>query len=54
MLKTVFFKEEDQFELADRVNEFIKDKVVINVSYSVASCVYGYIHCCCVLYNTLG
>ena len=54
MLKTIFFKEDRLFKLEDKVNEFIKDKTVINVSYSVAPCGYGYIHCCCVLYNTLG
>ena len=53
MLKTVFFKEDHLFKLEEKVNDFIKDKIVINISYSVAQCGYGYIHCCCVLYNSL-
>ena len=53
MLKTVFFREDHLHELEDKVNEFIKDKIVVNISYSVAQCGYSYIHCCCVLYNSL-
>ena len=53
MLKTVFFKEDHLFKLEEKVNDFIKDKIVVNISYSVAQCGYGYIHCCCVLYNSL-
>ncbi len=54
MFKTVFFKEDHLFKLQEKVNEFIKDKMVVNISYSVAPYGYGSIHCCCVLYNTLG
>lgn len=54
MLKTVFFKEDQIFTLEDKVNAFIKDKIVVNISYSVTQRGYGYIHCCCVLYNTIG
>lgn len=53
MLKTKFFREDLAFELEREVNDFIKDKLVVNISYSVAQCGYGYIHCCCVLYNSL-
>ena len=53
MLKTKFFREDHAFELESKVNEFIKDKIVVNISYSVVQDDgYGYFHCCCVLYNT--
>lgn len=54
MLKTKFFREDLASELEREVNNFIKDKLVVNISYSVAPCRCGYIHCCCVLYNTAG
>ena len=51
MMKTKFFEEETKGELEEKVNRFIQNKNVINVSYTVARGVYGYIHCCCVLYR---
>lgn len=54
MLKTKFFKKDSASSLEYEVNEFIKDKLVVNISYSVTEHGYGHIHCCCVLYNTLG
>ena len=53
MLKTKFFKEDTIVALEQEINDFIKDKMVVNISYSVARCGYGYIHCCCVMYNSL-
>ena len=52
MLKAKFFREDYNSSLEDKVNDFIKDKSVVNISYSVAQCGYGYIHCCCILYNS--
>ena len=51
MTKTKFLKAERERELEVKVNEFIKNKDIINVSYTVTECGYGYIHCCCVLYR---
>ena len=51
MIKTKFFSEETIFGLQSEVNSFIKNKTIINISYSVTQCGYGYIHCCCVLYK---
>lgn len=53
MLKTKFFRENSSFDLEREVNNFINGRLVVNVSYSVAQCGYEYIHCCCVLYNTV-
>lgn len=46
MFKTEFFQEEFQCDLENEVNRFIKDKKVVNVSYT-----YDDYHCCCVLYE---
>ena len=51
MFKTQFFYCETQIYLQDIVNEFIKDKNVISISYTAAPYEYGYRHCCCVLYE---
>ena len=51
MAKVKFFKTDNAMELENRVNEFIQNKDVINISYTVAECGYGYILCCCVLYR---
>ena len=53
-MQTKFFKEDTLLDLERKVNDFIKNKTVVNISYSVAKYDYGYIHCCCVLYNTFG
>ena len=54
MLKTKFFKAAHMCELEREVNDFIRDKAVVNISYSVVLCSHSLGHCCCVLYNTLG
>lgn len=51
MTKTKFFKTDHILDLEREVNTFIQNKDVINISYTVADCGYGYIHCCCVLYR---
>lgn len=51
MTKVKFFKTKDMLELESEVNMFIQYKDVINISYTVAECGYGYIHCCCILYR---
>ena len=33
MLKTKFFREDYNSSLEDKVNDFIKDKSVVNISY---------------------
>ena len=50
-MKAKFFREDNTFDLEKTVNNFIKGKNIINISYSVAKCGYGYIHCCCILYK---
>lgn len=51
MTKTKFFKTENMWELEGEVNMFVRDKDVINISYTVAEYGYGCIYCCCVLYR---
>lgn len=51
MIKVKFFGKNTQFDLEIEVNEFIKNKKIINISYSIAECGYGYIHGCCILYE---
>lgn len=60
-----FFTKDCQDELAKAVNEFIRDKKVVNISYSIATrevrgvnCGFSltqytqyYKHCCCVMYE---
>ena len=53
MLKTKFFREDSGFALERAVNNFIQGRLVVNISYSVAPRGYEYVHCCCVLYNTV-
>lgn len=50
MLKTKFFMEDTMVGLELAVNDFIKNKLIVNISYSVATCDAGCMHCCCVLY----
>ena len=38
------------YDLEQKVNNFIKNKNVVNVSYSVVECGNRYMHSCCVLY----
>ena len=51
MTKTKFFKTSNAIELEGKVNDFIQNKDVINISYTVTEYGYDYIHCCCVLYR---
>ena len=51
MNKVKFFHVGTQVELEHEVNQFIKDKDVINISYSVNPSSYTYLHLCCVLYR---
>lgn len=51
MPKVIIMEDETRFKLERRVNEFIKNKKVINVSYAVAPCGYGYTRECCILYE---
>lgn len=51
MFKTKFISGETQYKLEDEVNKFIKNKKVVNVSYSTVLAGYGVWHYCCVLYE---
>ena len=51
MYKVKFFREETQVKLEIEVNDFIKNKKIINISYSMAQCGYGFYHGCCILYE---
>ena len=51
MIKVKFFREDTQTKPEREVNQFIKNKKIINISYSIAECGYGYIHGCCILYE---
>ena len=50
MTKVKFFREEYQGELEREVNNFIRNKRVINISYSTNSVGYSIYHYCCVTY----
>lgn len=50
MYKTEFFNEEHQYELEQKINKFIQNKRVINISYSTTKVGYSTHHYCCVLY----
>lgn len=50
MYKTQFFRSERQNDLQKQINDFIKNKHVINISYSTNSVGYTVHHYCCVLY----
>ena len=39
------------YDLQQKVNDFIKNKNVVNVSYSVVECGDRYMYSCCVLYR---
>ena len=54
MPKVKFFMADTQAYLERMVNEFISDKIVINISYTTKEAGYTVHHCCCVLYNSLG
>jgi hypothetical protein len=51
MLKVKMMDDESIHDLEKKVNEFIKDKRVISISYAIAPCGYGYTRECCILYE---
>lgn len=51
MNKVELFREYNESKLQSTINDFIKDKEVINISYSIAPCGYGYVYACCILYH---
>ena len=51
MTKVKFFSEQGSYALETKVNNFIRDKRVINISYSTNTVGYGIDHYCCVLYE---
>ncbi len=50
MTKVKLFREEGSYALETEVNNFIRDKRVINISYSTNTVGYSIYHYCCVLY----
>ena len=52
MLNVKILDDEYMHTLERKVNEFIKDKRVISISYAIAPCGYGHIRECCILYET--
>jgi hypothetical protein len=51
MNKVKFFHAGTQVELEYNVEQFIKDKDVINISYAINPDSHSYQHLCCVLYR---
>lgn len=51
MLKVKMIGDESTYGLEREVNEFIKNKRVISISYAIAPCGYGYTRECCILYE---
>ena len=51
MPKVRIIKDRVPFILVRKVNEFIKDKKVIDISYAVEPCGYHYTRKCCILYE---
>lgn len=51
MKQVKFFRKDHQYELEKAVNEFIKNKNVISVSYSTNTVGYSVYHYCCVVYS---
>ncbi len=54
MSKVKFFRADTQAGLERLINEFITNRIVINISYTIQELGYGVMHCCCVLYNSIG
>lgn len=48
MLKVEIIEDASKFVLERKVNEFIKNKIVISISYAIAPCGYRE---CCILYE---
>lgn len=53
MTKVKFFSNESQYFLEKEVNDFMKGKLIVSVSYSTNTVGYSIKHYCCVLYNAL-
>lgn len=53
MTKIKLFSSECPAELQQEVNNFLKGKFLVNVSYSTNIVGYSIIHYCCVTYMTL-
>lgn len=51
MKQVKFFSNEYQYKLEREVNDFIKNKNVISVSYSTNTVGYSVEHFCCVVYS---
>ena len=51
MKQVKFFRNEYQYQLESEVNDFIKNKNVISVSYSTNTVGYSVEHFCCVVYS---
>jgi hypothetical protein len=51
MVKVKIIDDEYIYDLEKKVNEFIKDKRVISISYAIAPRAYGYTRECCILYE---
>ena len=51
MFKTKFITSDTTDDLQTRVNSFIKNKKIINISYTMAGGGYAYLHSCCILYE---
>lgn len=51
MNKVKFFRNESQYKLEGEVNDFIKGKNVVSVSYSTNTVGYSIYHYCVVLYS---
>ena len=46
-----FFHSDSIFKLQEEVNNFIKDKFIISVSYSTSKTGYSTQHYCCIAYK---
>ena len=51
MLKIEIIEDESKVGLERKVNEFVKNKIIISISYAIAPCGYAYIRECCILYE---
>lgn len=54
MSKVKFFMASSHGVLEQLVNDFIVNKMVTTISYTVQDLGHTAVHCCCVLYNSIG
>ena len=56
-MKVKIFDFEHEKDLEDSINEFIKDKTLIDIKYSVSNSIYGeeqiYCYSACIMYKEL-